>query len=136
MMLIQQYAFQKADLIHAWGPVMTISMRKAKVNMSKVLVLPKGIDLNTFEKLSKFIDYFAEHYEDVVFGTKHDTHSLLAKYVADQGITVSNRLGELFDFIVLRDNSNHMFEQGKLKPEHGAWDLSQKQEEWWKEKYG
>jgi glycosyltransferase involved in cell wall biosynthesis len=28
---------------------MTISMRKAKVNMSKVLVLPKGIDLNTFE---------------------------------------------------------------------------------------
>lgn len=51
--LIQQYAFQKADLIHAWGPVMTISMRKAKVNMSKVLVLPKGIDLNTFENKDK-----------------------------------------------------------------------------------
>ncbi len=46
--LLQHYAFKKADLIHAWGPIMTISMRKAKVNMSKVLVLPKGIDLTTF----------------------------------------------------------------------------------------
>ncbi|MBG6110666.1 glycosyltransferase involved in cell wall biosynthesis [Flavobacterium sp. CG_9.10] len=47
--LIQHYAFQKADLIHAWGPAMTISMRKANVDMNKVLVLPKGIDLAKFE---------------------------------------------------------------------------------------
>jgi glycosyltransferase involved in cell wall biosynthesis len=46
--IIQQYAFQKADLIHAWGPVMTISMLEAKVDMTKVLVLPKGIDLVQF----------------------------------------------------------------------------------------
>ena len=43
--IIQHYAFQKADLIHAWGPVMTISMKKANVDMNKVLVSPKGIDL-------------------------------------------------------------------------------------------
>ncbi|MFE3870933.1 glycosyltransferase [Flavobacterium sp. ZS1P70] len=46
--VIQHYAFKKADLIHAWGPVMTISMIEAKVDMSKVLVLPKGIDLVQF----------------------------------------------------------------------------------------
>ncbi len=46
--IIQQYAFQKADLIHAWGPVMTISMIKSNVDMTKVLVLPKGIDLTQF----------------------------------------------------------------------------------------
>ena len=46
--IIQHYAFKKADLIHAWGPVMTISMMEAKVDMSKVLVLPKGIDLVKF----------------------------------------------------------------------------------------
>lgn len=46
--IIQHYAFEKADLIHAWGPVMTISMKKAKVDMEKVLVLPKGIDLEQF----------------------------------------------------------------------------------------
>ncbi|PWA07224.1 glycosyltransferase family 4 protein [Flavobacterium psychrotolerans] len=46
---IQDYAFKKADLIHAWGPVMTVSMRKAKVDMNKVLVLAKGIDLSAFE---------------------------------------------------------------------------------------
>jgi glycosyltransferase involved in cell wall biosynthesis len=46
--LIQNYAFKKATLIHAWGPVMTISMVEANVDMNKVLVLPKGIDLERF----------------------------------------------------------------------------------------
>ena len=46
--IIQNYAFKKADLIHAWGPVMTISMIEANVDMNKVLVLPKGIDLTKF----------------------------------------------------------------------------------------
>ena len=48
--IIQNYAFKKADLIHAWGPVMTISMAEAHVDMKKVLVLPKGIHLETFKK--------------------------------------------------------------------------------------
>lgn len=46
---IQNYAFKKADLIHAWGPAMTIAMKKANVDMNKVMVLPKGIDLSVFE---------------------------------------------------------------------------------------
>lgn len=46
--LMQHYAFKKANLIHAWGPVMTVSMRQANVDMDKVLVLPKGIDLRVF----------------------------------------------------------------------------------------
>jgi glycosyltransferase involved in cell wall biosynthesis len=50
--IIQNYAFKKATLIHAWGPVMANSMVKAKVNMSKVLVLPKGIDLSKFEDVN------------------------------------------------------------------------------------
>lgn len=45
---IQSYAFKKADLIHAWGPVMTISMKAINVEMNKVMVLPKGIDLEKF----------------------------------------------------------------------------------------
>lgn len=46
---IQSYAFQKANLIHAWGPVMTIWMKEANVDMKKVLVMPKGIHLEQFE---------------------------------------------------------------------------------------
>lgn len=46
--IIQKYAFKKAHLIHAWGPVMTISMKEIGVDMNKVLVLPKGIDLSLF----------------------------------------------------------------------------------------
>ncbi len=48
--MIQNYAFKKATLIHAWGPLMTLSMQEAHVDRNKVLVLPKGIDLTTFEK--------------------------------------------------------------------------------------
>jgi glycosyltransferase involved in cell wall biosynthesis len=51
--IIQHYAFVKADLIHAWGPVMTISMKQTNVDMNKVLVLPKGIDLDQFGKTKK-----------------------------------------------------------------------------------
>jgi len=50
--IIQKYAFKKAHLIHAWGPVMTIHMRENGVDMSKVLVLPKGIDLTFFTPLT------------------------------------------------------------------------------------
>lgn len=49
--IIQQYAFKKANLIHAWGPVMTISMQAANVDMKKVMVLPKGIDLTKFTNI-------------------------------------------------------------------------------------
>ncbi len=46
---IQQMAFKKADLIHAWGEVMAVSMRKHHVDMNKVMILPKGINLLQFE---------------------------------------------------------------------------------------
>lgn len=45
---IQKYAFKKAHLIHAWGPVMAVHMKASGVDMNKVLVLPKGIDLSLF----------------------------------------------------------------------------------------
>lgn len=47
--MIQNYAFKKATLIHAWGPIMAEHMKNLKVDMTKVLILPKGIDLNRFE---------------------------------------------------------------------------------------
>jgi glycosyltransferase involved in cell wall biosynthesis len=47
--IIQDYAFKKADLLHAWGTVMTEHMKYSKVAMEKVLELPKGINLNEFD---------------------------------------------------------------------------------------
>ena len=47
--ILQDYAFKKADLIHAWGNVMENHMKESKVDMSKVMVLPKGINLDYFE---------------------------------------------------------------------------------------
>ena len=74
--LIQNYAFKKADLIHAWGTVMTISMLEANVDMNKVLVLPKGIDLAKFgnqntanpEKICAIVtrSLFPEYRHDII----------------------------------------------------------------------
>lgn len=47
--ILQDYAFKKADLIHAWGSVMANHMKESNVDMSKVMVLPKGINLGFFE---------------------------------------------------------------------------------------
>ncbi|HNP33766.1 MAG TPA: glycosyltransferase [Flavobacterium sp.] len=47
--MLQDYAFKKADLIHAWGDVMANHMKESNVDMSKVMVLPKGINLDYFE---------------------------------------------------------------------------------------
>ncbi|MCF6132353.1 glycosyltransferase [Flavobacterium wongokense] len=47
--VLQDTAFRKADLIHAWGNVMAQHMVESNVDMSKVMVLPKGINLNFFE---------------------------------------------------------------------------------------
>lgn len=47
--VIQNYAFKKATLVHAWGEAMLPAMINAKVPLSKIMVLPKGIDLKIFE---------------------------------------------------------------------------------------
>jgi glycosyltransferase involved in cell wall biosynthesis len=45
---LQDIAFKKADLIHAWGNVMAEHMAESNVDMSKVMILPKGINLDFF----------------------------------------------------------------------------------------
>lgn len=47
--MLQDHAFKKADLIHAWGSVMANHMKESNVDMSKVMLLPKGINLDFFE---------------------------------------------------------------------------------------
>lgn len=46
--VLQDYAFKKADLIHAWGKVMADHMVQSRADMTKVLLLPKGINLKHF----------------------------------------------------------------------------------------
>ena len=72
--IIQNIAFRKANLIHAWGPVMTIHMNKTKVDKSKIMVLPKGINLDFF-KFSKP--------QNTSFIKAIVTRSLLPEYMHD-----------------------------------------------------
>ncbi len=47
--ILQNYAFKKADLIHAWGNSLAEDMKESQVNMEKVMILPKGINLDFFQ---------------------------------------------------------------------------------------
>lgn len=47
--ILQNYAIKKANIIHAWGEVIADTMLKSNFDMNKVLILPKGINLEKFE---------------------------------------------------------------------------------------
>jgi len=101
--IIQNYAFEKADLIHAWGPVMTISMRVANVDMNKVLVLPKGIDLEQFGNTK---NTSSQKLTAIV------TRSLMNEYRHDvilQAFSLLNKKGIDFELTIVGD--------GKLLPQ-------------------
>ena len=46
--ILQDYAFKKANIIHAWGKIMADHMQKHNADMSKVMILPKGISMDLF----------------------------------------------------------------------------------------
>lgn len=102
---IQNYAFNKATLIHAWGPIMTISMAEANVDMNKVMVLPKGIDLNKFENKNTANS-------EKIFAIV--TRSLLPEYRHDtilKAFAILNQKGIRFVLTIVGDGS----ELSKLK---------------------
>ncbi|MEN2281256.1 glycosyltransferase [Algoriphagus sp. SE2] len=45
---LQRFAYKKADLVHAWGNVMTYAMLESGASPYKIMVLPKGIDLSRY----------------------------------------------------------------------------------------
>jgi glycosyltransferase involved in cell wall biosynthesis len=96
--MTQNYAFEKADLIHAWGPVMTIAMQKENVDMRKVLVVPKGIDLQKFDNNNTASDKISA----IV------TRSLMPEYSHDvilKAFGIVHKKGIDFDLIIVGDGT-------------------------------
>ena len=94
------------------------------------------MNVSTFKILANFYDYVIMYYVDLVINNRHDIHSLLAKYMRDMGITLNPWLGQNYGFIVLRGNSDHMFNSTGLIEGYNLLHLMQQQEEWWRNIYG
>lgn len=88
------------------------------------------MSMNMFNKLSDFYDYSIKH-----LGHGHEIHSLLAKFMIENDIEMNDDMKNLCDVIVLRDLSNHMFENGLLKEEYSFTDIVNSTYQWWTEKY-
>ncbi|NVK53264.1 MAG: glycosyltransferase [Flavobacteriaceae bacterium] len=53
---LQRRVYRRVDLIHAWGYVMTYAMLKSGADPSRILVKPKGLDLEKFKFFSKNLE--------------------------------------------------------------------------------
>ena len=95
--IIQSYAFKKADLIHAWGPAMATHMKNSHVDMTKVMVLAKGINLNYFEYLNN---------NDQLIIKAIVTRSLLPEYKHDiilKAFAILNKKNIPFELTIVGD---------------------------------
>ena len=52
--ILQQIAYKNADVIHAWGAAMVYAQLKSGASPSKILVRPKGLDLNRYTFTNHF----------------------------------------------------------------------------------
>ncbi|RIW12258.1 glycosyltransferase [Algoriphagus lacus] len=56
--ILQRAIYTRADLIHAWGYVMTYAMLESGAAPSRILVKPKGLNLNLFRYFSERSEAF------------------------------------------------------------------------------
>jgi len=120
------------NAIYSTAGITLEAVRNVEI-MNDVLLMMTLKTLGDF--VNGFSAYYLEHYADTQSG-QHEIHSLLAKFVRERGITVKEYLTTYWDFVILRDNSQPMFENGVLKAQHSFFDLQTKQQEWWQETYG
>jgi hypothetical protein len=120
--------------IYSTAPITLEPNRNVEI-MNDVLLM---MTVKTFgEFANEFSSYYLACYNETTpQGGGHEIHSLLAKFVRERGITVKEYLTTYWEFVILRDNSQNMFENGVLKAQHSFFDLQTKQQEWWQETYG
>ena len=97
---LQQYAFRKADLIHAWGPIMARHMQNVQVDMKKVMVMPKGINLTHFQLGQKLPE--KQKITAIV------TRSLLPEYrheIILRAFSIINNKGIDFELVIVGDGN-------------------------------
>lgn len=87
------------------------------------------ITMDTFKRLSFFYDFYIKNWK------QGDIHLLLATFIIENNIEVNADLRNLFDMVVLRHSSNHMFDNGLLKEEYSFSDIVNSTDEWWNERF-
>ena len=84
-------------------------------------------DMQVFEILSGFFDYYLDNYKLTHQG--HDIHSLLAKYVIENRLITKGDLEQYCTFTILRNNSKQMFDNG-LRIQYCFKDLEERDAQW------
>lgn len=128
------------NTIYSTAPIILESARNVEI-MNDVLLM---MTLQTFGNFANGFSAFYLVHElssladnnEKIEGKNEEIHSLLAKFVKERNITVKEYLTTYFEFVIIRDNSQHMFENGVLQSQYSFNDLQTKQQEWWQKTYG
>lgn len=101
--------------------------------MNDVLLM---MTVQTFDRFVNGLhSFYLENYSDTQT-QGYEVHSMLARYCLQAGFTVTAELGDYFEFAVLRNNMQDMFEQGSIKPQYGFLDIRDRELLWHQETYG
>ena len=81
-------------------------------------------NMQTFGVLSTLYEYAVEH-------SYTEIHSLFGQFLIDKKIKLDNKLSDVIQNIVLRDDTtDHMFENGQLKHGYSIRDLAEEKNKW------
>jgi hypothetical protein len=130
--IMEQFAAE-ADTVHSVAGISDDwNLDRNYPVMGDVLLLMR---IETLEKLANFYFYFLNNYNLIKYH-RYDIHSLLPKFLREHGISVKGNLSPWLTFNVLRPNMADYFDAKGLRPEVNPAMLINKQQEWWKNKYG
>jgi glycosyltransferase involved in cell wall biosynthesis len=107
---IRNYACKKANLIHAWGEHMKDSILTSGINPNKILVCPRGIDINLFN----FVSYTSKESNTPIFIS---TRSLFPEYQFDlivEAFCLLHNAGFNFKYYIIGDGSEFNILKNKI----------------------
>ena len=101
--------------------------------MNDVLLM---LTVNSFGRFAhELLAFYMQNYHDTQH-SGYEVHTMLARFCLEKNFAVLPHLGNYFDFAILRNTSEHMFEHGSLKAEYSFKDLVDAEQEWWRNTYG
>jgi hypothetical protein len=119
------------DCIYSTIGITTDAIRNVPI-MNDVLLM---VNLPTLAKLGNhFSAYYLENYKETLAG--EEIHSMLARFLNKNNISVKDTLTEYFEFAILRDTSRDLFNNGMLYPEYSFSTVREREQQWWQETYG
>jgi glycosyltransferase involved in cell wall biosynthesis len=108
--LLKKKVYKEVDLIHAWGEVMVPAMVKAEADLKKIMVIPKGLDLDFYG----FKDPFTRNIQAKAIVTRSLSDVYHHEVIID-AISILNLADSQIQLTIVGDGPRKDFLMNKVK---------------------